>query len=1166
MRRVSTLFLLLSLLTPMSPSVAQSTHSSNPLTQPNKAVPSASNALAKLPTSFIANAGQLDSNVRFEVRSSAGHLFFTPQGVTLALAARSKSPKPIDDRSIALRHIPSIDTTPQTNVAVRVSFDGANPNVILGGADQQPGMVNFFIGNDPAQWHTNVPTFAGVTYHDLYPGIDLTYNGHGGALKGTYTVAPGADPTLIRWHYDGATATRLDPTSGDLLIDAADGLKLTEQVPEVWQTDADGVQLSVAARYALAVDGAAQFTLGTYDPALPLVIDPGLVYSTYLGGSSSDRGYGIAIDSSSNAYITGETDSDNFPTTVGALQTTLAGSDAFVVKLNATGTGLVYSTYLSGVNSGDSIKIAVDSSGNAYITGFTQSTNFPTTRGAFQTIYGGLGDAFVVKLNTTGSGLLYSTYLGGSDVDEGAGIAIDSSGNAYITGFTQSTNFPTTAGAFQTTLAGPDAFVVKLNATGSELLYSTYLGGSDVEVGFRVAVDSSGNAYVLGWTISDNFPTTVGAFQTVYGGLGDAFVVKLNTTGSGLLYSTFLGGTNGDDKGYGIAVDSSGSAYVTGYTQSTNFPTTVGAFQTVYSSYDAFVVKLNANGTGLIYGTYLGGSNVDVGYGIAVDSSGNAYVTGEAGLGFPTTVGAFQTTFGGGGGDAFVVKLSATGNALAYSTYLGGGVGGSNVDVGYGIAVDSSGSAYVTGEAGLGFPTTVGAFQMMSDGNADAFITKLDLIPLGLPTTYFSVTGFPSPIVAGTAGTVTVQALDASNNATNNYTGTVHLTSSDLQAILPANATLTNGVGTFSVTLKTGGTQSITATDTITNTITGTQSGIVVNQAPAITSANQAIFHVGSAGTFTVTATGTPAPMFSATGLPGWTTLNPTTGVLSGTPLTTVGSPFSITITVSNGVLPNATQNFTLTVAAGAIDTIGVFRPSTATFYLRNSNTTGAANITTAFGTSTDLPVVGDWNGDGIDTVGVYRTGQFLLRDSNTSGASIVYNFALGVNGDVPMAGDWDGDGKDGVGVFRPSNGLIYLKNGLTTGFANFQMVLGVPGDVPVAGDWNHDGKDSPGVYRPSSTTFFLTDQVCNCNATGSYQATLGVAGDSPIAGDWNNDGSAGIAVFRPSNGLIYLKNTPTTGYADIQIVFGIPNDKPVAGHWFAGPPTPPKLAPTFVP
>ncbi|MEP7287596.1 MAG: putative Ig domain-containing protein [Chloroflexota bacterium] len=346
--------------------------------------------------------------------------------------------------------------------------------------------------------------------------------------------------------------------------------------------------------------------------------------------------------------------------------------------------------------------------------------------------------------------------------------------------------------------------------------------------------------------------------------------------------------------------------------------------------------------------------------------------------------------------------------------------------------------------------------------------------------------------------------------------------------------------------------------------------------APVITSPNHATFKVGSVNSFTVTANGLPAPTFSATGLPTWATLNATTGVLSGIPPSIIGSPFAITITASNGVLPNATQNFTLTVGAGTADTVGIFRPSASTFYLRNANTTGPADISTAFGTATDLPVVGDWNGDGIDTVGFYRpsTGQFFLRDSNSAGAPTVYSFVLGAPGDLPMVGDWNSNGKDGVGVFRPSNGLIYLKNNLTTGFADFQMVLGVPGDVPVAGDWNGDGKDSPGVYRPSLTKFFLSNQVCNCSVFADYSAALGIAGDTPFAGDWNGDGITGIGVFRPSNGLIYLKNTPTSGFADLSLVYGVPNDKPIAGHWATSATIPsstanpitPKIAPTFVP
>ncbi|MEP7285554.1 MAG: glycoside hydrolase family 44 protein [Chloroflexota bacterium] len=292
-----------------------------------------------------------------------------------------------------------------------------------------------------------------------------------------------------------------------------------------------------------------------------------------------------------------------------------------------------------------------------------------------------------------------------------------------------------------------------------------------------------------------------------------------------------------------------------------------------------------------------------------------------------------------------------------------------------------------------------------------------------------------------------------------------------------------------------------------------------------------------------------------------------------------VYSAANLNLIVHQADLPVTSSGFTATYPANsitllvlapgqAIKTVGIFRPSSSTFYLRNSNTTGNADIATTFGASTDLPVTGDWNGDGIDTVGVYRpsTGQFFLRDSNTPGAPVVYSFVLGAPGDLPMAGDWTNVGHDGVGVFRPSNGLIYLKNSLTTGFADFQMVLGIPGDIPVAGDWNGDGKSSPGVYRPSLTKFFLSDQVCNCSVFAGYSAVLGVAGDSPFAGDWDGDGLSGIGVFRPSNGLIYLKNAPTTGFADLSLVFGVPNDKPVAGHWAASGPIPPKLAPTFVP
>jgi len=395
---------------------------------------------------------------------------------------------------------------------------------------------------------------------------------------------------------------------------------------------------------------------------------------------------------------------------------------------------LIYSTYLGGNDIDEVRGITIDCSGNTYVTGYTRSTNYDVTPGAFQTKYGGYGNAFVTKLNASGSDLVYSTYFGGSKGDDAYGIAIDGSGNVYVTGFTYSANFPVTPEAFQTKHGGgcTDIFVTKLNASGNDLVYSTYLGRSGKDRGFGIAIDSRGNAYVTGWTNSGDFDVTPGAFQTKYGGgPWDVFVTKLNASGSGLVYSTYLGGS-GDDVGNGIAIDSRGNAYVTGWTNSGDFDVTPGAFQTKYGGgpWDVFVTKLNASGSDLVYSTYLGGSGEDGGNDIAVDESGNAYVTGYTySTDFDVTPGAFQTTFGGGKYYAFVTKLNATGRGLAYSTYLGG----SGDDFGWGVAVDISGNAYVTGYTGsTDYDVTPGAFQTTIGGAADVFVTKLNASGSGL--------------------------------------------------------------------------------------------------------------------------------------------------------------------------------------------------------------------------------------------------------------------------------------------------------------------------------------------------------------------------------------------------------------------------------------------------
>jgi Bacterial Ig-like domain (group 3)/Beta-propeller repeat len=728
-------------------------------------------AYGQLPLSFEANQGQSAAQVQYFTHTNGGTLFLTSNSAVLTLQSNNS---PIDKTNLAAFDSPlSTQRTAvsSTGVALSLNLVGANPNASVVGLDKLPGISNYFIGNDPSRWHTNIPNYSKVEYQNVYPGINLVYYGNQQQLEYDYQLAPGADPSSIRFAVQGADSLSID-AKDNLILHTAIG-DVLEHAPVIYQQVA-GKQQPVTGQFVLLGNNEVGFQVRPYDANLPLTIDPVLSYSTYLGGHSYDYGYGVAVDGSGNAYVAGWTESTNFPTTSGAFQTSNASaygySNGFVTKLNASGTGVVYSTYLGGSYSGGCFAIAVDNSGNAYVTGAT-AYNFPTTSGAFQTGFGGGGsapdtDAFVTKLNASGTALVYSTYLGANANDDGYGIAVDGSGNAYITGGTSSSNFPTTSGAFQTIFGGSgqnniDSFVTKLNAGGSDLIYSTYLGGSSADYSNGIALDGSGNAYVTGFTASTDFPTTSGAFQTVSGGY-DAFVTKLNADGTALVYSTYLGGIGFYNRGYGIALDSSGNAYVTGGTSTTTFPTTSGAFQTVIGGSgqsDAFVTKLNASGTALIYSTYLGGNNGDVGYGIAVDGSGNAYVTGITNsTNFPTTSGAFQTIFGGTA-DAFVTKLNATGSALAYSTYLGGNAN----DYGNGIAVDASGNAYVTGYTlSNNFPTTSGAFQTVFGGGSypDAFVTMLNFpatatvtVSSSSPTsTYGEAVSFTATVAANGGG------------------------------------------------------------------------------------------------------------------------------------------------------------------------------------------------------------------------------------------------------------------------------------------------------------------------------------------------------------------------------------------------------------------------------
>ena len=627
-----------------------------------------------------------------------------------------------------------VESNSDTEEAVlRMKLVGANPSSRVSGLEELPGKSNYFLGNDPKKWRTNVPHYAKIQYKDVYPGVDLVYYGNQRQLEYDLIVTPGANPEAIQLAFEGEDDLEID-AQGDLVLDS-DGGQVRLHKPFVYQ-QVDGVRQEISGAYVLNGGRQVSFEVAAYDVGKPLIIDPVLSYSTYLGGSASgtnETGFGIAVDVSGNAYVTGQTASTDFPT-ASPLQAAHGGGsdDLFVTKLNAAGSALLYSTYLGGSGRDEGLSIAVDAAGNAYVTGFTRSTNFPTAS-PFQAAHsGGVNDVFATKLNPDGSALVYSTYLGGTSSEEGTGIAVDVTGNAYVIGSTRSANFPT-ANPFQATIGSTfDNFVTKLNAAGSALVYSTYLGGTDFETDAAITVDSSGNAYVTGTTMSTDFPTSFGAFDTTLGtdgsgngGIADAFVAKFNAAGSALVYSTYLGGSSLDE-GLDIAVDAAGNAYVTGSTRSTNFPT-ASPFQVVFNGpIDAFVTKLNVAGSALVYSTYLEGAGSRTR--IAVDASGNAYVTGITPGGLPTA-NPFQATHAGFG-DAFVMKFNAAGSDLICSSYLGG----SNQDSGRGIAVDSLGNAYVTGTTdSTDFPTASPLQAAHGGGQFDAFVAKIT-IPPTLPT------------------------------------------------------------------------------------------------------------------------------------------------------------------------------------------------------------------------------------------------------------------------------------------------------------------------------------------------------------------------------------------------------------------------------------------------
>jgi hypothetical protein len=947
-------------------------------------------AYAKLPLSFEANRGQVAADVAYLSRGRDYTLFLTGSEAVLALSRH-------DARSAILR----------------MRLVGAKPRPQIDGESLLPGTMNYLFGSDASRWHTAIPTYRQVRYGSVWPGVDLVWHGTRRALEYDFVLQPGADPEHIRLSFEGSERPRLD-RDGNLILKTPAG-DLIQHAPVIYQDGDDG-RTPVAGRYVLKGKRQVGFEIARYDASRPLVIDPVLSYSTYLGSSSVDEAFAIAVSNRGEAFITGSTNTFtlDFPQ-LGALDTSTGDTAVFVTKLNTKGTDVVYSSLIGSSSNSDldcfdgfcdvvAKGIAITADGKACITGGAfnsrEHSTYPVTDNAFQRSDLGCTvdcdarftlntDAFVTVLSTNGGKIEFSTFYGGSSAAGGEGlevgeaIAVDREERIYITGRTTSDDLPTRNGfqaARGSTSVKTDAFVAVFDPSRTKgddtLLYASYLGGTENDTGLGIAVDDAHSAYVGGGTRSKNLPSRSPRTQSLpplqdrfQGGLSDGFVARIDTASrnlSSLIYLTYLGGSE-SDRVEGIAVDASQNAYVTGGTSSAanSFPL-ANAFDTTQNNREAFVAELNADGTTLVYSSFLGGDNgtapadVEEGRAIALDGQGSAYVTGHTTAGDTFPVGDEAPPFAAKlRGTAFVAKVNSAAK-LIYSTTFGG-----DGTFGEGIAVDRNGSAYLAGTSTGALPTTGGAFQPdFSGGTRDAFVAKV-------------------------------------SSSANDTTGLYDLARHEFL--------LRN-----------------------TNTTGGPDATVLL----------------GQHGDFPVAG--------------DWD--------------------------------------------ADGISDIGVFRPVIGKFVLRLGESSGFQVVTVQFvGEPGDQPVIGDWDGDGFDTVGVYRTNPagpavfFLTNEhADVPFAKVERQEFLGQPGDLPIGGDWDGDGIDTVGLYRTSSSVFFLINDFAAGIAA-AFDFGVGGDLPLAGDWNGDGRDGVGVYRPSNKTMHQTEDL---NATERVFTFIS-AGDRPVGGNW---------------------------------------------------------------
>jgi uncharacterized repeat protein (TIGR01451 family) len=885
--------------------LAQAATSSRPLPSRRQVLAS----YARLPLSFEPNLGQSDRQVKFLSRGHGYGLFLTAdQAILLVQQAGSRGP---EFRRLSLQLLHS-------NPAASAQAEG-----------RLPGVSNYLLGDNSRQWHTGVPHFARIRYRGVYPGVDLVYYGRQRQLEYDFVAAPGSDPGSIRLQVRGAQSLALD-RRGNLILQLPGGA-IQLRRPQAYQQTAAGKR-SVDARYVLR-GGSVAIALGHYDRRRALVIDPRLAYFSYIGGSLNETSPAVAVDSAFNAYVAGTTVSADFPT-LRPYQATLKGtSNIFISKFNSVGTGLYYSTYLGGSGTDVAAGVAVDGGFNAYVAGTTNSGDFPVTpSNAYQkTPKTANNHVFLTELNSSGNALVYSTYLSGSNADTASGVAVGPvNGTVFITGTTQSTDF---AGITRPgTLTGSsEFFVVKLNTSfqgTSSLRYCTYLGGNTpisgaaITNGGGIAVDSSANAYITGGTNYKDMPV-VNAYQATLKGTENAFVAKIAASGAQTpLFLTYLGGS-GTDIGHGIAADSAGNAYVTGSTTSSDFPVVAATGSSIYQrgfagTSDAFLTKVAAAGTSLIWSTFIGQSGDTAGLGIAVDSNQNTFVTGST-SGSVTTVNPTQAANGGGATDAFVGEFDISGTAQLV-TYLGG----SGDDRGTGIALDTNGNPYVAGDTTSGGLATAGAYQGALKGGSDAFVAHFT----GVSNLTLAAAASPNPVGIGnaTAFTFTITTPGPDNATGVVLTDTLpsngtfkSVTASQGTCSAPAGNSLACGLGqlpvstsaTVTVNIAPLGAGPLSDTGTLTSSsMTGSISAgasASVNDFFVTVSPNLASAPAGQAATYTVTVGPVPAgaafpngvSLKCSGGLPTASTCN-----FSTNPVTPNVSPVTSSLTIATTALP----------------------------------------------------------------------------------------------------------------------------------------------------------------------------------------------------------------------------------------------------------------------